>query len=288
MDFLGSRVDVQGHRGARAWMPENTISAFLKALYFGVDTLELDVVVSGDGQIVVSHEPYMNSLFCIQPNGVSIEDIEAQRFNIYQMDYNQIKKFDCGIKTNPNFPQQQSISAYKPLLSEVIEVMERASCANIKYNIEIKSEPYWDNLFQPSPENFVKMLFKVLDRYSIQERYILQSFDVRVLQEIKKQRPLQMLAYLVENNKTLNENLEQLGFMPNIYSPEFILIDKSLLIDLNRNGIKLITWTVNEESDILRMLEYGVNGIISDYPDRVIKLLKSFKNDKNVFSKREK
>lgn len=274
--FLDSpRIEVHAHRGARGYMPENTLPAFIKAVDFGADCLEMDVVISKDNQVVVSHEPWMNAAFCLQPNGRPIGDEEDRQHNLFAMTYQQIKKYDCGTKTHPSFPQQKSIQCYKPLLREVIQTIEEyAGRHKIKYNIEIKSEVGWDAIFQPAPAIFVQLVLAELHFLEVTEQVLLQSFDTRILQEIKKQSPSQIVSYLVENKMSLTENLTQLGFIPEIYAPEFVLITKELVQQLQQKGIQLITWTVNEEQDIEQLVaSQKVSAIISDYPDKVRNIL---------------
>ncbi|WP_304037525.1 glycerophosphodiester phosphodiesterase family protein, partial [Mesonia mobilis] len=106
------KVEIHGHRGDRGHFPENSIPAFLSALQKGVDVIEMDVVISKDKKVVVSHEPFMASLYMLQPNGKSILKNEEKNFNLYQMDYEVIKQFDGGSKINPKFLQQQKIKTY--------------------------------------------------------------------------------------------------------------------------------------------------------------------------------
>ena len=114
-------IDIQGHRGCRGLMPENTMEAFKKAIELGVQTLELDVVVSKDNTVIVSHEPFMNSVICLDINGLEIPKTDEEKYNLYQMTFDSIKQFDCGTKHHPRFPNQQKIKTYKPALSEVIK-----------------------------------------------------------------------------------------------------------------------------------------------------------------------
>ncbi len=118
------KFDIQGHRGARGLRPENTIPAFLLSLDSGVTTVELDVAVTADGQLVVSHEPWMSASICSDPSGKAFDQKTEMKNNIYHMTYEQVKQWDCGSKGNPNFPQQLKMSATKPLLSDVIVAVE--------------------------------------------------------------------------------------------------------------------------------------------------------------------
>ena len=205
-------IDIQGHRGARGHFPENTIHSFIEAVKTGVDTLELDVVISADNKVLVSHEPWMNELFCTKPDGTQVEKNSAQKYNLFKMTYAEIKNFDCGKKTNPNFPEQKATPAYKPLLSEVIEKIEEYTQVNklppVKYNIEIKSEEKDDGIFNPPPAVFVNLVYDVLKKQNISRRIILQSFDVRILQELRKKDASLTISFLVENNDSLETNLK--------------------------------------------------------------------------------
>ena len=271
-------IEVQGHRGARGYFPENTLTAFIEAIKMGVDTLEMDVVISKDKKVVVSHEPWMNSLFCATADGNPIKKVSEKKYNLYQMPYSEIAKFDCGKNGNPEFPLQKKIPEHKPLLSEVIDKTEafikKNNLSPVRYNIEIKSEPGGDTIYNPTPEIFADLVLAELKNKTVLQKCTLQSFDIRILNQLRKKETSATIAFLVENKEGLENNLKKLDFIPNIYAPEFILIDEELVKDLQVKNIKLITWTVNEIEDIKKMISLKVNGIISDYPDRVINLLK--------------
>ncbi len=273
------KIDIQGHRGARGLFPENTITSFIEAVKLGVDTIEMDVIVSKDLQVVVSHEAWMNDHFCTCPNGKEVEPDSKYKYNLYNMAYAEIAQYDCGIRGNKGFPFQKKIAEHKPLLSEVIKTVESLTKEHqlpaIKYNIEIKSEEGEDNVFNPDPKPFVELVYAEIEKHTITERINLQSFDVRVLQEIKKKDTTIQMALLVENEDGLEINLKRLGFIPDTYSPDFYLIDDALIKKVHDYNMKLIPWTVNELTDIKKMIAWGVDGIISDYPDRVIELIKN-------------
>ena len=270
-------IDVQGHRGCRGLRPENTIPAFIHALELGVTTLELDVVVSQDQQLVVSHEPFLSSTICTGPDGEAIADVQEEQYNLYQMPYAQIRRCDCGSQGHPRFPEQQAVAAPKPRLVEVIDAVEQYLHSHnrplVQYNIETKSTPTGDGVFHPAPKKFVELLVAVLKEKGIEERAIVQSFDVRTLQKARRMAPELRQALLVENLRSVQENIDALGHVPEVYSPDFRLVNKKLRDYTRQQGIKLIPWTVNEPKDIQKMLDLNVDGIISDYPDRVLKLV---------------
>ena len=270
-------VDVQGHRGCRGLRPENTIPAFIHALELGVTTLELDVVVSQDKQLVVSHEPFLSHLICTGPEGEKITAAQEKEYNLYQMPYEQIRQCDCGSQKHPRFPEQQPVAVPKPRLADVIDSVEQYLRAHnrppVQYNIETKSTPAGDGVFHPAPKEFVELLLAVLKEKAIEERTIVQSFDVRTLQEARRMAPELRQALLVENLRSVQENIDALGHVPEVYSPDLRLVNKKLRDYTRQRGMQLIPWTVNDRKDIQKMLDLGVDGIISDYPDRVLKLV---------------
>lgn len=273
------KVDVQGHRGARAFYPENSIEGFIYALEQGVTTLEMDVVITKDSQVILSHEPWMGFEICLDTTGKEITESEQMQYNIYQMNYAEVLQYDCGSKPHPRFPQQQKMKTTKPLLSAVIDTIEKLiaekNLPKVYYNIETKCLPEGDNIFHPTPEIFSELLLKVVREKQIAERVFIQSFDVRTLQYINKNYTEVKTVLLIENEKTPQENLETLGFVPFAYSPYFKLVNDSLKQFCSERNMQLIPWTVNEENDIQQMLTYKVDGIISDNPALVLQLLKA-------------
>jgi len=271
------KIIIQGHRGARGLYPENTIPSFIAAVKLGVDTLEMDVVISKDRQVVVSHEPWMNPVFCTRPDGAPVEENSSGKYNLFNMTYSEINKYDCGIRGNQEFPLQKRIASYKPLLREVVIAIDEYVTVNqlpkICYNIEIKSEEGKEGIFNPGPKDFVELVWAEIEREDVVSRCNLQSFDVRILQEIKWKAPGIKLALLVENQDGLQANLDRLGFIPNIYSPDYNLIDATLINDVHTRGMQIIPWTVNEITEMQKLIELGVDGIITDYPDRAMQLI---------------
>jgi len=269
------KFDVQGHRGARGLKPENTIEAFITALDLGVTTIEMDLAVTKDKQLVVSHEPWMSAEICTDPSGNSFSSKEEKKYNIYQMTYAEVKQFDCGIKGNEKFPEQVKIAAVKPLLRDVIVSVEdhirSISRYEVDYNIEIKSDANGDNKFHPSPEEFSDLVYDFLDQYLPWNRIVIQSFDFRVLKYWHEKHPEVRLAALVENLKSVDYNLDDLGFTPSIYSPYYKLLSREKVEYLHHKKIRVIPWTVNEIKDMLSLKGMGVDGFITDYPDRARK-----------------
>jgi glycerophosphoryl diester phosphodiesterase len=270
-----TNIDIQGHRGCRGLLPENSIPAFIKALELGVTTLELDLAVTKDKVVVISHEPWLSHEFCSDLDGKRIEASKEKEFNIYALNYEALKKYDCGSLPHPRFPNQQLMRVYKPSLAEMIDSVKSYCKNNNKplphFNIEIKREQEYDGVYCPPVSEFCELVLKVIREKQIEQHCNLQSFDWETLRICRRLAPNIPLAMLVENNLSPEENLKKLGFTPEIYSPYFKLIDAHLLEWCRNNKLKLIPWTVNEPNDIKKVLEMGVDGIISDYPDRVLK-----------------
>jgi len=263
-------MDIQGHRGCRGLHPENSLPAFEKALELKVKTLELDVVVSKDHKVVVSHEPYMSHEIALDLFGNEITPKLEMAFNLYTMSYDSIKLYDCGSKKHPRFPFQKKEKVYKPLLTEVIDLAENKSNNTIFYNIEIKSKPEYDGVFTPKLQEFVNLVLDVIETKGISDRSIIQSFDLRALEEVHIQNPELTIALLVDENESISSKLKKLSFIPEIISPYFKLLDQKMVLEYQNNGFKIIPWTINDMDDIKLMIDFKVDGIISDYPDKII------------------
>jgi glycerophosphoryl diester phosphodiesterase len=268
-----AKIDLQGHRGSRGLMPENTIEAMLEAIKWGVTTLEMDVVITKDKKVVLSHEPYMNLEIATPPEGI-INKANSKAFNIYQMTYDEVKTWDVGSKFNPRFPDQKKMKVHKPLLKDLIAAIETYINDNklpqVAYNIETKMSPETDDLFHPGSVEFVDLLSKVIFDAGIANRTTIQSFDSRSLIELHKRNAPFQLSYLIEATQKISasEVIASLGFKPDVISPAFSMVDASFVQDFHQQKMKIIVWTVNQEADIIKMAALGVDGIISDYPNR--------------------
>ncbi len=262
--------DLQGHRGARGMMPENTIPAMIKALDLGVTTLELDLAITKDGEVIVSHEPWMNPVTCLDPEG-KVMEINDRAHNIYQMTFAEVLQYDCGSKFHAGFPQQVKFQVSKPRLVDLIYVVEKYvadfGLTAPNYNIEIKSMPEGDGVYHPEPAAFSDQVVSLLLEKLSPERFNIQSFDFRVLQYMHEAYPAITLAMLVENAGMSENQLEQLGFTPQIYSPNFHALNTNIVAKLHGKGMKVIPWTVNSTEQMQQLLDMGVDGVITDYPN---------------------
>lgn len=273
---IADDFDVQGHRGCRGLMPENTIPAMLKALDLGVTTLEMDVVISKDNKVVVSHEPWFESEITTKPDGSFIKPGEAMQYNIFQMNYDEIAQYDVGMKPHPRFPNQQKIKAIKPRLADLFDSVAE----NMKirrrpfpyFNIETKCLPAGDGRFHPKPAEFVELLMTVIKEKQLEERVIIQSFDFRTLKYLHEKYPAIKTAMLIEDSDVndFEGQLNRLGYTPQIYSPNHTLVDDELVKQCHDKGMKIIPWTVNDKKQINKLKKMGVDGIITDYPNLLI------------------
>ncbi len=264
--------DWQGHRGCRGLLPENSLPAFLKALEFKpVTTLELDLAVSKDHQLIVSHEPWFNPVICQKANGAEVSSKTLESTLLYTLTASEIQAYDCGSMGNSRFPEQAKLQTYKPVLRDVV-LAAKAIRPDIRWNIEIKSNPDWDGVRHPRIDSFVQLVVSEIRSLGIEKQVTVQSFDVRALKELHRQAPDLTLAFLIENVNSLESNLARLDFKPAIYSPYYLLVNKSLVRKCRANNMKLIPWTVNDVKSMRRLIRLGVDGIITDYPNFIEKV----------------
>jgi len=265
------KFDLQGKAGARGIMPENTVEGMLKALDLGVTTLEMDAVISKDKKVVLSQEPYFNNEISLMPNGKPISLKDQKKYNIYKMDYEEVKKFDVGSKVHARFPGQVKFKAYKPLLTETIDAVEtyvkEKRLKKPVYSIETKTIKNGDNDFHPEPAEFVELIMEVVNAKKISKRVIIQSFDMRTLQYLHEKYPKIQTSLLIDEKEPFEDYIEKLGFKPTIYSPYSVLVGKGLVDRCHAMGIKIIPWTVNSLKEIKYFMSLGVDGVITDFPN---------------------
>ena len=277
-----SQVDIQGHRGARGNLPENTIEAAIFAVRQGVRTVELDVVVTKDHQVLVSHEPWFSHEFSSHPDGKPVKEAEQFSLNIYTMPYDSTQKYDVGKRTNPRFPNQQNFPATKPLLKTVLSATQKHVLANnlnpIYYNIEIKSDPRGDDLYHPNVQTYTDLTVEAIRTVLTDDLFNLQSFDIRTLKYLNQKYPTVRQAYLIEqmHGKTIHELVEELGFKPQIISPYHALVDAEMVQYCKANQLQLIPWTINDTETMQKLVALGVDGIITDYPILAVQLFGAY------------
>jgi glycerophosphoryl diester phosphodiesterase len=237
-----------------------------------VTTLEMDLAITKDKQVVVSHDPVLNPIITTKPDGTFIKANAISENVIYQMNYEQLQKFDVGLKFHPGFPQQKKLSVAIPTPSDLIDSVEIKGAQigrKMLYNIEIKSVDGKDIVEHPVPSEFVDLVVNLINKKNITSRTSIQSFDLRPLQVLHQKYPTVQTAYLVEGKETGNVQfkIEQLGFTPTIYSPEFKYVTKEVVDYCHAHHMKIIPWTVNTKPEIDTLVAMGVDGLITDYPN---------------------
>lgn len=272
--------DIQAHRGGAGYYPENTVTAFINAEDIGVNTLEMDLQVTSDGKVVVNHDAYMNARYSIRPDGSQISAHDPKEY-IYTMPYDEVRKYEVGMTKTDRWPDQKKVSEHRPLVSDVIDTCEAHAAAKgyspMRYNIEIKSRAgEGEGKNWPEYHEFADKCMEVLLSKGLGDRLLVQCFDVRTLKYLHEKYPQVRLAYLVENDEKFDEAIEGLGFTPDVYSPEYDMVDDVLVKACHDKGIKIVPWTVDDPTAIKAMYDYKVDGIISNYPERVSYVVKGF------------
>jgi glycerophosphoryl diester phosphodiesterase len=282
--------DIEAHRGGRALRPENTLASFANALSMGVDTLELDMGVTKDGVLVVSHERGLNPDLARTPDGHyvphGIPYVQLSLAEVKQYDVGQIRP---GSAYAAEFPDQVAIPGTRiPTVAEVFSLVRRSGDQHVRLNIETKIDPSHPEE-SPSPERFVSTVLELLRRENFAQRVMIESFDWRSLQLVQKRAPTIPTVYLTQQHGADATILRDrpspwtAGFDPSryggsvpravkaaggaIWSPEFIDVDADSIGEAHGLGLKVVVWTVNRRPDMDRLIDLGVDGIISDRPD---------------------
>jgi glycerophosphoryl diester phosphodiesterase len=283
--------DIEAHRGGRGLRPENTLQSFANALSLGVNTLELDMGVTKDHAIVVSHERGLNPDLARGPDG---RYVAAPGTPFVNLTLEEVKKYDVG-QIRPGsayaaqFPDQRSIAGTRiPTLSEVLALVRKSGDRQVRLNIETKIDPRRPRE-SPDPQHFVQLVLDLLRREQFTDRVMIQSFDWRTLQEVRERAPSIPTVYLTQQHG-LGANVFRdraspwtAGFDPGkyggsvprtikaaggaIWSPYFGDVDAAAIDESHRLGLKVVVWTVNRAEDMSRLIDLGVDGIISDRPD---------------------
>ena len=255
------KVLVHGHRGARAVLPENTIAAFEHAIEAGADVLELDLAVTKDDVVVVSHDPVINSDICSGPR---------ERVPIRDLTFAELREYDCGSKQNPLFFNQKPVPGARiPSLDEVLALARRGT---FDFNIETKIFKARPEL-APTPERFVELVLALIRKHGVEKRVIVQSFDFRTLHAMKKAAPEIRLSALYEGSaKDFVAIASEAG--ATIVSPQYRLVTKEQVDAAHAAGLLVVPWTANTEAAWAALIEAGVDAIITDNPAALIAYLK--------------
>ncbi len=290
-DEKAPAFDIEAHRGGRALLPENTLASFANALSMGVDTLELDTGVTRDGVVVVSHERGLNPDLARGPDG---QYVAPPGIPFVKLSLDEVKQYDVG-RIRPGsayaaqFPDQRAVPGTKiPTLKEVFDLVRRSGDDRVRFNIETKIDPDHPDE-SPGPDRFVALLLDLVRAEKFAGRVMVQSFDWRTLQLVQKLAPEIPTVYLtVQSGKSPTVAPDRAtawtaGFDPAehghsiprtisdaggaIWSPYFGDVTEALIAESHALGLKVVVWTVNREADMARLIDLGVDGIISDHPD---------------------
>ena len=282
--------DLEAHRGGRALRPENTLPSFANALSMGVDTLELDMGVTRDGVVIVSHERGLNPDLARRPDGQYIDaGIPYIKLTLPEVKSYDVGQIRPGTAYAARFPEQLAIAGTRiPTLAEVFDLVRRSGDAHVRLNIETKIDP---THAQESldPQGFVSAVLGVLRHEHFTSRVMIESFDWRTLLLVQKQAPEIPTVYLTQQQQP-EENIYldksspwTAGFDPvkyggsvpravkaaggRIWSPLYEDVTASSIAEAHGLGLPVIVWTVNDPNDMSRLIDMGVDGIISDRPD---------------------
>jgi glycerophosphoryl diester phosphodiesterase len=272
--------EIQAHRGARAFFPENTVQAFCKAADLGVRVIELDLLVSGDHQLVVSHDPCLGAPHAAAPDGRPLGEKDQGRFCLYDMSYAEIAAFGCGLP-DPHFPLQRGIDTAKPLIADVFRQVDAHMLAHhlpgeMIFNLELKSWPDRDNELHPPPDVYAFLVAEQIHRTSMASRVRVQSFDDRLLREVRMRYPELCFGFLVDDGSRLANFRAETGFVPAYVNPYYSLLNTQLVERLHSEGVRVVPWTVNRPEEMLRLKRMGADGIITDHPELALQLEELF------------
>ena len=255
------RILVHGHRGARAVFPENTLPAFEYAIAAGADALELDMAVTGDNVVVVSHDPYLAPPVCSGPQ---------LKATIRKLTLAEVRQWDCGKIPNPQFSQQTPIPGTQmPTLDEVFALAGRGS---FLFNIEIKSFPDRPEL-APEPEEFARLVLEQVRKHHVEQRVVLQSFDFRALHAMKKLAPEIRRAALWEGDRRDFVSIAR-DAEAEIIAPQYRLVTPKKVREAHAAGLQVVPWTADSPVVWAWLVFTRVDAIITDDPAALIAYLK--------------
>ena len=285
--FSAVDIEVQGHRGCRGLMPENSMPAFEHAIELGVDTIELDTVMTSDMVVVIYHDTFLNPER-VRRNGEFITD----RILIKDLSFTDLREYDIGRIADPEkWPEQAQMDGVKiPSLEEVIELVKQhneSSAKKVGLNIEIKASPEKPDETMDLYEH-VRTVVELINRHAIEDLVTVQSFYWKALRIVKELDDSIATAALVSTTNldriswTDGLRLRNFGFDigkmianlgADIISPNYTLMTDGWISSAHNSNLKIIPWTVNEESEMRRLMNLKVDGIITDYPDRLLAIL---------------
>lgn len=263
--------DLQGHRGARGIAPENTLAGFSQALAVGVATLELDTGVTADGVVVIHHDRRLNPDIARGPDG---SWITAPGPLIRSLSYEALQRFDVGrLRPGSEYaarhPEQVPVDGARvPRLADLFALVKKAGNDSVRFNIETKISPAAPNETLP-PEAFARVLIAQIRAAGVAGRSTVQSFDWRTLHAVEQQAPEIATVYLTGRRRGGSQPEAVHAAGGRIWSPNYEELDTAAMVEARALQLMVIPWTVNEPGFIEFYLDLGVDGVISDYPERV-------------------
>jgi glycerophosphoryl diester phosphodiesterase len=256
------KILVHGHRGARARMPENTIPAFRYAIEQGADVLETDMAVTKDNVVVLSHDPRLSEPICAGPASGKL---------IRELTLAETRQWDCGAVRNPGFPEQRPVPGTRiPTLDDLLSL---ASLGKFEFNIETKSFPE-NPSYTPDPGEFARLVLQAIRKHGLEKRVILQSFDFRTLAAMRKLAPEIRLSALTQTDQRDFAAIAADAAGAEIVSPLYSLVTREKVAAAHKAGIQVAPWTANNVADWDKLIDAGVDAIITDDPAALIAHLK--------------
>ena len=265
-------IEVEGHRGARGHAPENTLPSFAAAVEAGVDWIELDLGVSRDRELIVAHDFFLSPAIHTWKDGRKIMPMATP---LHSLSREELRGLDCGAKLDPKFPQQvASPGAAMPSLADLVRFMDLLPAAKkIRLNLELKSLPAGDGLLHPKPRDFAKLVWRNLNDLGLLSRIVVQSFDHRLVAELRRLGPRLPLSLLFGENATDYALLAGRAKVKEVSVNQYWL-GANEARELRRKKIRIRAWTANEERDWERLVDLKVSTIITDYPAELAAFLR--------------
>jgi len=265
-------IIVFAHRGFRGLNPENTLTAFKEALHH-TSTVEMDIMISKNMDVVVTHDAVINSKIYTDKQGKALS--KDNKNIIYELNTNELSDYTLGILPNSAFPEQSKLKETIPTLENVMQELTKYSqskgLSRPHYFIETKISENTDDQYHPKPKEVVELLVKVLKKYIKPDEVIIQSFDSRTLSYIKKYYPEYKTCLLDKKKQPLSKYLTELDFKPDYFSPSFKEITPQTLKESKQFAVPLVGGNSNSKKEVEQMQKWGIQYVISDYPYKMLK-----------------
>lgn len=258
---------IYGHRGCRGLFPENTLEGFEHAINLGVDGIEWDVVVSKNKELIISHEPYLDGGYCLDKDGTEISVNDGKKINFYELSSAEIQRFDCGSKEYTKYPEQKKLKTHKPTVQEAFNYLDLSKTTIL---FEVKSEEADYGSFQPSPDEYAEIIAAEIEGFEFKNNIIFMCFDPMLLEALHDLLPGYRYVYLTYKPFTsVKKFLKDISFQPYALGMYHRTIRKKDIKQLHELQVNVFAWTVNTSQQAEKLKKYNIDGIITDYPDRI-------------------